>query len=319
MTATAEDVERTARDTARAQWGVAGVVMVGSMAGSGLAFHYLGEPAALGVLIALAVDLALATWLRISSRLRAVGLTSRAGWVLEVTTAVQTLYLNVGAAVFRGINQESAAAHWCLGIAHSFLPIDLVLFSLASAGARMKLLWLQRDTETADRAERDRQLAAERVEFDRQQRERQDIERRRANGELVTAQDVFAEAQRLRTLARTEADEATRLRVLTEQERDAAEAASTATQAAAEKLARQQRKPVTSAPARKRGNSQPASPEARKQWIREQRAAGHNPTGADVDREFGPPKTGWRLVKQVEEEISAAMDAELAQVVGGGR
>lgn len=316
MTATAQDVERTARDTARAQWGVAGVVMVGSMAGSGLAFHYLGEPAALGVLIALAVDLALATWLRISSRLRAVGLTSRAGWVLEVTTAVQTLYLNVGAAVFRGIDQDSAAAHWCLGIAHSFLPIDLVLFSLASAGARMKLLRLQRDTEAADRAERDRQLAAERAEFDRQQRERRDVERRRANGELITAQDVLTEAQRLRDQARQVATEETRLRELAEQERDTTEAAITATQAAAEKLAKQQRKTTPNPTRSKKGS---AGPEERRQWIREQRAAGGNPSGADVDREFGPPKSGWRLVKQVEEEISAAMDAELAQVVGGGR
>jgi hypothetical protein len=316
LTATAQDVERTARDTARAQWGVAGVVMVGSMAGSGLAFHYLGEPAALGVLIALAVDLALATWLRISSRLRAVGLTSRAGWVLEVTTAVQTLYLNVGAAVFRGIDQDSAAAHWCLGIAHSFLPIDLVLFSLASAGARMKLLRLQRDTETADHAERDRQLAAERAEFDRQQRGRQELERRRANGELVTAQDVLAEAQRLRDQARQVATEETRLRELAEQERDTTEAAITATQAAAEKLAKQQRK-TTPNPTRSKKSI--ATPDERRQWIREQRAAGNNPSGADVDREFGAPKSGWRLVKQVEEEISAAMDAELAQVVGGGR
>jgi hypothetical protein len=314
LTATAQDVERTARDTARAQWGVAGVVMVGSMAGSGLAFHYLGEPAALGVLIALAVDLALATWLRISSRLRAVGLTSRAGWVLEVTTAVQTLYLNVGAAVFRGIDQDSAAAHWCLGIAHSFLPIDLVLFSLASAGARMKLLRLQRDTETADRAERDRQIATERAEFDRQQRERQELERRRANGELVTAQDVLAEAQRLRDQARQVATEETQLRELAEQERDTTEAAITATQAAAEKLAKQQRKPT---PGPTRSKKSIATPEERRQWIREQRAAGNNPSGADVDREFGAPKSGWRLVKQVEEEISAAMDAELATLAGG--
>jgi flagellar biosynthesis GTPase FlhF len=314
LTATAEDVERTARDTARAQWGVAGVVMVGSMAGSGLAFHYLGEPAALGVLIALAVDLALATWLRISSRLRAVGLTSRAGWVLEVITAVQTLYLNVGAAVFRGIDQDSAVAHWCLGIAHSFLPIDLVLFSLASAGARMKLLRLQRDTEAADRAERDRQLAAERAEFDQQQRERRDVERRRANGELITAQDALAEAQRLRHEARQVATEETRLRELAEQERDAAEAAITATQAAAEKLAKQQRK-TTPNPARSKKSI--ATPDERRQWIREQRAAGNNPSGADVDREFGPPKSGWRLVKQVEEEIDAELTRELKEMQHG--
>jgi hypothetical protein len=319
MTATAEDVERTVRDTAIAQWSVAGIVMAGSAAAGGSAFNLLGEHWGFGVVTGLAVDTALALWLRTAKRLRAAELRSPAGIVLELTAAVFTLYLNLGAAVFRGVDKHSLLAHWLLGIAYVFLPVLLVLTGLAFGDVEFKLKQHGRAQEAAARAARDAELADDRERFEAQQRERQDIERRRANGELVTAQDVLAEAQRLRTLAQTDADEATRLRAVAEQERDIAEAAITATQAAAEKLARQQRKPVTSAPTRKRGNSQPASPEARKQWIREQRAAGHNPTGADVDREFGPPKTGWRLVKQIEEEISAAMDAELAQVVGGGQ
>jgi hypothetical protein len=48
---------------------------------------------------------------------------------------------------------------------------------------------------------------------------------------------------------------------------------------------------------------EPASPETRKQWIRDQLATGKNVTGADVDRQFpGGSRNGARLVRQVKEE-----------------
>lgn len=65
------------------------------------------------------------------------------------------------------------------------------------------------------------------------------------------------------------------------------------------------------------GRSKPgtASREQRRGWVRQQRAAGRQPTGADIDRRFGPPRTGAAIVAEVDaERRRAAMHA-----VDGGR
>lgn len=165
---TVRDVERTAQDTAWAQWSVAAVVMVGSMAAGGFAFHDLGEPWALGVVTAFAVDLALAAWLRIAARLRALGLTAPMGWVLEVAAAGMTLFLNVGAAVFQGINPTSPTARVLLAVAHSFLPLLLVLVTMAGGQAQLSLLALRRDRQARDQAQVAARRAAEQARHDAQ-------------------------------------------------------------------------------------------------------------------------------------------------------
>jgi hypothetical protein len=159
---TVEDVERTSRDTTVAQWGVATVVMAGSAVAGGLAFHYLGQYAVLGVITALAVDLALAQWLRIDRRLRATGVRCRLGTALEVVTAVMTVYLAVGSAVFRGIDPDSVEARVLLAVAHSFLPVVLVLVTLAGSQAHLKLLELRRRTAATEQVRRDTEIAGAR-------------------------------------------------------------------------------------------------------------------------------------------------------------
>lgn len=177
MTVTAEDVERTARDTNIALWGVASVVMAGSMVAGGFAFYHLNPSwwsAAVGVVTALAVDLALAQWLRISRRIRAADVEVIWGRILEIVTAMMTLYLNVGAAVFQGVN--AATAKVLLAIAHSFLPVVLVLVSLAGGEAYLKLQRARHERESTERAERDAQLTTERAAHEAEQ-QRIQIER----------------------------------------------------------------------------------------------------------------------------------------------
>ncbi len=51
--------------------------------------------------------------------------------------------------------------------------------------------------------------------------------------------------------------------------------------------------------------SQVATREQRRQWVRDERAAGRNPTGADVDRRFGATgtsRTGAAIVREVNSE-----------------
>lgn len=325
---TAQDVERTGRIATVAQWGVASVVMGGSMAAGGFAFHYLHETAALGVVTALAVDLALAAWLLISRRLQAVGITSWLGVVLEFTAGGMTMFLNMGAAAFRD-GVSASASRVLLAIAHSFLPVMLVLVTLAGGDAQLKLLRLRREREAAEQAQRDAQEAARRAEHQaeqarirreqqelatrlrteqeeaRQRREEEDL--RRAQGELVDAQDYRNKAAELRQQAEREQAAAVALRAATD-----AEVAATKT--AAEQLAKLHRKQTEpSTPGR---GKQPATREQRRQWVREQRGAGRTPSGAEVDRKFGPPRTGAAIVAEVDVELRRAA---VHAVGGGGR
>lgn len=274
-----------------ALWIDAALVMAASAWNGGRALENMGDPFGFGILLGLAVDVGLAAALVGDRALHLNGCSEPWGRALRITTALMSLGLNCSVATSEGRTG--------LAMFHAFLPVLLILLSEYAQSSTLQF----RDIA-------DQHLAVDRAQFKAQQREQREIERRRAEGELVDAQDTLAEAQKVRVLAQTEASEATRLRELAEQERDATEAVITATRAAAEKLAQQQRKPTAAKPSGKR---KAANPDERRQWIREQRAAGHNPTGADVDREFGPPKTGYRLVRHVEEEI----DAELTKVAGG--
>lgn len=306
---TAEDVERTAREMSWAQWGVAGVVMAGSMAAGGLAFHYLGEPWGLGVLTAAAVDLALAVWLRMASRLRAVGVRSAAGWVLEIAAACMTGYLNLGAAVFKGIDPDSPEARWLLGIAHGFLPVLLILVTVACGDAHLKLVNLRRDREAAEQAARDAKLAADRSTYEAEQRKRADLELRRANGELVDAKAIHDAATQLRQAAVGEKQAAEQDQREAARLRADAEAEVAATQAAVAQLAK--RAPKTEPkPVPTRKSRKPATPEQRRQWVRDERAAGRNPAPADVNKQFGPPGNGWRIVADVDRELQTEIDKQ---------
>lgn len=276
------DVERTGRDTTVAQWGVASVVMVGSAASAGIGFTALGEHWAIGVITGLGVDLALASGLIIGRRLRAVGVTTYWGTVLQWLTAAMTLCLNSGAAALTG--------HWVLAVAHAFLPVLLVVLCEAGSEAQLKLLRLRQDKAAAEHAER---VA--------QQREREQAELQRARGVLIDAEDYHRRAADLRRQGDRETAEAAQLRELAERERAPAEAAARAARNATQRLARaQQTRTVGGGSARNKPVT--ASREERREWVRQERDAGRNPTGAEVDHRFGPPRTGAAIVAEVDAE-----------------
>lgn len=289
---TAEDVERTGRTVTSAQWGVAAVVMVGSAASAGIGFDALHEHWAIGVITGLGVDLALAGALVIGRRLRAVGVTTCWSHVLTWLTGVMTLALNSGAAVIQD--------RYVLAVAHAFLPILLIALCEFGSAAQLKLLQVRRDAETAEQAARDTRLAADQARDNARQRAQRELERHRANGELIDAQDVLVRAQELRQQAEQE-------RELARQERAATEDEITAAKTAAQQLAKL-RRPMQPT---KAGT---ATREERRQWVRDERAAGRNPTGAQVNKRFGPPRTGATIVAEVQREI----DAELATLTTTG-
>lgn len=157
----AEDVQRVASTAAFAQWGVGAVVMVGSAASAGIAFHALHEHWAIGVITGLGVDLALASALIIGKRLREVGITTFWGSVLLWLTGGMTLCLNSGAA--------AATGHWVLAIAHAFLPVLLVALCEFGAEAQLKLHRLALQAAAEEQSARDRQIAADRARYDADQ------------------------------------------------------------------------------------------------------------------------------------------------------
>lgn len=301
---TVDDVERTARDATRAQWTVAGIGMLGSALAAYFAIDHLGETGWVGVVTAATADLALIWWLRIAKRLRATGQRSLGGIVLEIATAAVMLYQNLGAAVFTGIDKQSEAAHWLLGIEHVFIPVLLVISFVAFDDATFKLGRLARQVKAAETAELHAQAAADQAAAD-------------AAAEAAEA----AEMRRERDTTRTENIRLTqdlgRLRGELEQQ-------TAATQTVREQLAQaleahdrtpaQQPARTQTAPAGKPRRTPPADRETRRQWVRAERAAGRAPTGADVDKRFGAPRNGAAVVKEV-----LAEEKNRLHVVGGKR
>lgn len=298
-----DDLERTSRDTTLAQWGVAGVVMTGSAIAGGFTFHYLGESSALGVITALAVDLALATWLRIGRRLRDVGVTTITGLILEVVTLGQTLFLNIGSAVFRGINHDSPTARVFLGVAHSFLPVVLFLISLAGGEAQHKLATVRRNKLVAVAAERERldalashtasqALDAARVAHDKvaELREQADEEMRQADLARATAATLRATTEAEIAATKTAEQELRRVRQDCDNPTPDACDATAATPG--------------------------ATREQRREWVRQHIAIhGEPPTGAAVDDRFGPPRTGAKVVAEV---LAEPRKKTTLKVVPGG-
>lgn len=69
----------------------------------------------------------------------------------------------------------------------------------------------------------------------------------------------------------------------------------------ATKPATRRSKPAASKPA--------ATAEERRNWVRQELAAGRTPTGAELDKRFGPPRNGARIVKEVVAESRPALRA----------
>lgn len=205
--ASTRDVEATSRDTTIAQWCVAAVVMVGSAAAAAVTFDHLGEHWAIGLVTAVGVDLALAMWLLVSRRLRAVGITSPMGRALEFVTAGMTLFLNAGSAAFKGVTGPTA--QYLLAFAHCFLPVILVLVGLAGGEAQLKLFHLRQQKMAREKAVRDAQAAADRVRYEADQcaakeaAAKRDAEAQRIRDEQ--AAERKAEQDRVNALRETEA------------------------------------------------------------------------------------------------------------------
>lgn len=192
-----QDVERTSRDVTRAQWIVAVVVMAGSAVAAYFTFEHLHEPGVIGVATALAVDCALVMWLRISRRLRAEGITSHAGTALELCAGAMTLYLNVGSGVFKGISEQGARIP--LGIAHTFLPVLMVVLGFAGADAHYKLRALGQHKAAEEHAANERDAQRQRLEWEADQAriaaaKKDDADRaERARKDALRAKELDAE------------------------------------------------------------------------------------------------------------------------------
>ncbi|MGH4017863.1 MAG: hypothetical protein ACRDT0_01190 [Pseudonocardiaceae bacterium] len=192
------DVAHTGRVVTVAQWGVASVVMVGSAISAGVAFDHFGEHFAVGVITGLAVDFALASWLLISRRLRAAGVTTAWGPVLEWTTAAMTLCLNSGASFLKG--------HYWLALGHAFLPVVLVFLTMAGGEAQHKLHQLMRHKQAAEGAKRDAEVERVRGEQLAEQRRvaaarESDNKARQAEADTARRQAELADERHEREMA----------------------------------------------------------------------------------------------------------------------
>lgn len=306
---TAEDMDRTSTIVTAALWSIAAVAMLGSATNSWVTFGNLHATSWHGVITALTVDVSLAVWLRMKKRLQDADVTSRWGHVHEWVTGGMTAYLNAGAALFLGLSKVDAKLP--LTTAYCFVPATLILSCLTFGDALTRLRQARRERDAAERNARDAEVQRRQADLDAQRREQLDLDRRRADGELVTAQDIHAEASRLR-------NEAARLKQTAEQDQQAAarvraeiEAEVTATEAAKAKLAeRPPSNPVVAKPATTRRKGKTATPEQRRQWVRDEIAAGRHPTPADVNKQFGPPDNGWRIVGDVKRELRAEVEKQ---------
>lgn len=294
-TVTVEDVQRTARDATHAQWTVAGIGMAGSALAAYFAIDALGEIGVIGVAVAATADLALIRWLRIAKRLRAYEQRCPGGFLLEAAAGFIMLYQNLGAAVFPLVRKGSALAHWLLGVEHVFIPVLMILVTVAFEDASHKLNRLLRQARAAETTAVTEKRNAEQ-----------------------SALDFAAEAAQLRRERddhRTESER--RGHRISRLEADLAQQTTATRTAAAEleeaRAAQQAARPQPAA-AVKPARTVPADRETRRQWVRQERSAGRKPTGADVDKRFGPPRNGAAVVREV-----LAEEKNRLHVVGGKR
>lgn len=287
---TAAGLRRKSKVIGAGQWCVALIVMAGSAWSAELAYQHLGEHVGVGALTGFGVDLALASGLILDGWMRSAGQPTRWGTALRWLTAFMTLCLNAGVSALTG--------HYVLAFMHTFLPVVLVVLTEAGQESQLKLHTLARERVAAEKAARDAQIAADRARYVAEQSQLKKDERDRANGVLVTAQDVLNKARELRQETQREHAEVAA-------QRTAIEAETAATNTATEQLRRAQQKRDKASDGKaapSRGKAAVASREERREWVRQERTEGRDPTGADVDRKFGGPRTGTAIVREVEAE-----------------
>ncbi|HEY2763902.1 MAG TPA: hypothetical protein VGJ13_07790 [Pseudonocardiaceae bacterium] len=182
------DVVRTGQIVTTAQWIVASVVMGGSALSAGYAFGHFHEPFYMGFIIGLAVDTALASWLLISRKLRATGVKTAWGPVLEGITALMTLCLNSGSSMLDG--------NYALAGAHAFLPVVLFVLSMAGGEAQHKLHDLLKKKEAAEAARKRQADDDERIRSERATREHHETTRTENNRRTAEATKAAKEAEK---------------------------------------------------------------------------------------------------------------------------
>lgn len=275
------NLDRTRKLVLAGVWSDAALVMAASAWNGGHVLQDMGDPAGFGTLLGLAVDVGLAVALIGDRTLHLEGKSEPwSRWVRNVTAAMS---LGLNCAVPFHLH------HWGQMVFHAFLPVLLVLLSEYAQKLTLQFKSIIDEQAARELAEREAARAAERARLDRERRERDDMEMRRANGELVTARDAFNKAVELREQAEREIALAAELRKTADERKPSVTAP------------RRQTKPSTGSAA-----SIPVARQERKAWVMEERAAGRYHPGAAVDKKFGPPRTGAAIVREVDDELRRA-------------
>ncbi len=166
MTAQRWDHTRTGRIVLTGLWADAALVMAASAYNGGLAFTALNQDFGAGVALGLAVDVALAVALVGDRALHLAGRVSYWGRALRITTALMSLGLNCGVAIW----QE----HYGVAVFHAFLPLLLILLSEYAQDSTLQFGEITAEHEAAVKADRDAQLAADRAAYEAAERSRLD-------------------------------------------------------------------------------------------------------------------------------------------------
>ena len=274
-------------------WADAALVMAASAWNGGRAAQALGDPFWWGFMLGIAVDVGLATALAGDRSLYQLGRREPWGRAVRIVTAIMSLGLNCAYPIWAG--------QVGLVLFHAFLPVLLVLLSEYAQSLTLHFNTIAAEQVAAVKAERDAQHTADQAAADSA------AEAARIRHERDTAQADAARLQRVMTQA--QADSERRISQLTaDLERQTA-----ATQTATEQLAAAQTAPPPPSPTPTRPTpKQPADRETRRQWVRDQRAHGATPTGADVDKRFGPPRNGAAVIREV-----LAEERNRLKLVGG--
>lgn len=192
------DARQTEREVGQALLHITMVVMVASLAASGVAGYHLYGGSLLGgvelALVAVAIDNSMFRWLRISKRLRKRGTITKLGERLDWISFFMACYLNTLAVVSMLVPALTPFAFVLMGIAHLFIPVIYMACHKAMPGAQMLL------QELAERASA--KLAV---------KEKQEIDERNAANERV-ARD--RDAVRISDNERIESENYARVRPL---------------------------------------------------------------------------------------------------------
>ena len=111
--------DRAGRAIVAGIWGVAVIVMVASAINAVLTYGALGDNRVLGLATGIAVDVALCVALIGDRQMTALGLASRWGRPLRLTTMAMSGVINTAVALLGG--------HYLMAVLHAFLPVLLVL------------------------------------------------------------------------------------------------------------------------------------------------------------------------------------------------